>query len=77
MLFYHHLFIDTTDENGPYNGQVQILEADDALMNNLLEIYFEKEWRPVCVHKTIAIEQAADSACRQLGYTESKTYKRL
>ena len=41
-------------------------------MNNLIEIYFEKEWRPVCVQETIA-RQAADSACRQLGFTESKT----
>ena len=65
-----------TNEKEPYNGQIQILEANDALMNNLLKIYFEKQWRPVCVHRTIA-RQAADSACRQLGFTESKTFKPL
>ena len=67
-----HYFIDPNTKD-PYNGKIQILEdKDDVSMNNLMEIYFEKEWRPVCVQETIA-RQAADSACRQLGFTESKT----
>ena len=47
----------------PYTGQVQLGGPD----NSILQIYLENAWRPVC--SSNLSQHAADTACRQLGYT--------
>ena len=47
-----------------YTGQVQLGLPDYTL----LKIYLENSWRPVCASSLTQL--AAQTACRQLGYTK-------
>ena len=55
-------------EDNAYNGQVR--KYNDGELTQRLDIYLEEEWRPICTNELPQF--AADSACRQLGYTHSK-----
>ena len=60
-------FINTDD---PYSGQIY-LENDINYLNSsgILYLYYNNEWFPVCARSFN--QYAADSACRQLGYTNA------
>ena len=60
-------FINTDD---PYSGQIY-LDNDINYFNSsgILYLYYNNEWLPVCARSFN--QYAADSACRQLGYTNA------
>ena len=60
-------FINTND---PYNGQIYLYN-DTTYLNSsgILYLYYDNEWLPVCARSFN--QYAADSACRQLGYTNA------
>ena len=59
--------INTDD---PYVGQIY-LSNDTSYFNSsgILYLYYDNEWLPVCARSFN--QYAADSACRQLGYTNA------
>ena len=68
IIFMITFFADRKYISDPpyvYTGQVQL-----GLPNyNLLKIYLENSWRPVCTSNLTQL--AAQIACRQLGYTNA------
>lgn len=60
------VFSDQTENitDHPYLGQIRLLTDD-----SILEIYLENSWRPICSTNSTLSQHAADTACRQLGYT--------
>lgn len=58
----------------PYNGQVRLIDGG-IQSSGWLEIYLHKEWGTVCA--TEFNDAAADSACRQLGYTEALNFTQI
>ena len=68
---YIFLHSDTSIKNY-YNGQVRILNEQN---NDLLEMYLEQDWRPVCVNSSDVNQVFADCACRQMGYTYAESYR--
>ena len=60
--------VDQKIQDNAYNGQVR--RYSDGEKTQRLDIYLEGEWRPICTNELPKF--AADSACRQLGYTYSK-----
>ena len=50
-----------------YSGKVY--RTKDINHTERLDIYLEDQWRPICTKKLTKL--AADSACRQMGFTQS------
>ena len=50
-----------------YSGKVY--KTKDINHTERLDIYLEGEWRPICTKELTKL--AADSACRQIGFTQS------
>ncbi len=61
---------DYTYDRSPYDTQVRLI-SDTFPSTGTLEIYINKQWGNAC-HAQFD-QGAADSACRQLGYTNAKT----
>ena len=58
----------------PYETQVRLGNTSgSALSSGTLEIFMEGKWGNVCGNKFS--QAAADSACRQMGYTDAQTFK--
>lgn len=73
--FHSSFILDTTlITTNPYNGQVRLIDGG-IQSSGLLEIYLHKEWGTVCA--TEFNDAAADSACRQLGYTEALNFTQI
>ena len=67
-VVFHDFFPDREYIPDPpyvYTGQVQLGNPD----HTLLEIYLENSWRPVCSSRLT--QRGAQTACRQLGYTNT------
>ncbi|MCG8621995.1 MAG: scavenger receptor cysteine-rich domain-containing protein [Proteobacteria bacterium] len=62
-----------------YNTAVRLSNATEYTSSGVLEIYLNKVWGNVCVlpgsHSAGFDQHAADSACRQLGYTNAAKYR--
>ena len=60
-------FINT---DNPYIGQIYLYD-DTSYLNSsgTLYLYYDNQWFPVCARSFN--QYAADSACRQLGYTNA------
>ena len=58
--------------NEAYNGEVFLKNDDNDLLGSsgILELRYKKKWYPVCVSGSLT-QIAANTACRQLGYTGS------
>ena len=69
-------FSDTIDPEAitkdPYDGQVRLVGEDSSVSSGLAEIYLNNEWGTVCYEGMT--KSAADSFCRQVGYTNSLSY---
>ena len=53
-----------------YNGQVRTAHMTDEAQGIVLQIYFENDWRPICISDSDnELNIIAESACRQMGYT--------
>ena len=61
-----------------YNTAVKLSNATEYTSSGVLEIYLNKVWGNVCGSggsSTRFDQHAADSACRQLGYTNAASYR--
>ena len=72
MIYFFLWLIDKTcfiNTDNPYNGQIYL--SNDSYLNSsgILYLYYDNEWLPVCARSFN--QYAADSACRQLGYTNA------
>ena len=58
--------------NEAYNGEVFLKNDDNDLLGSsgILQLHYGNTWYPVCVSGHLT-QTAADTACRQLGYTGS------
>ena len=66
---------DTCADN-PYNGQIYLYNDTTYLdSSGILYMYYDNELLPVCARSFN--QHAADSACRQLGYTNAIDYKKM
>ena len=60
-------FINT---DNPYSGQIYLYNKTSYLNSSgILYLYYDTKWLPVCAESFN--QYAADSACRQLGYTNA------
>ena len=68
-----HFYADKTKYF--YNGQVRIHHKNDYDSSvALLEINLEEDWRPICISTADGMSKSvADSACRQMGYTQANS----
>ena len=62
-----------------YNTAVKLSNTTKYTSSGVLEIYLNKEWGNVCASGGLSTgikfdQNAADSACRQMGYTNAATY---
>ncbi len=65
------LFAADTSSYKPYNGAVRLVEGNTGFNSSgFVEVYLHNEWGTVCGMRNYD----ADSACRQLGYTEASNY---
>jgi hypothetical protein len=55
--------------DNPYNGQVILNTTVYIKSSGVLMIYYDNKRLPVCCNRGYFNDFAADSACRQLGYT--------
>ena len=57
----------------PYRGQVRLVNANLTLSmsSGRVEVFQGQEWGTVCNHANQFTQAAADTVCRQLGYTEA------
>ena len=55
-----------------YSGSLRILSEDGILSRGYLQMYLEGEWRHICQDQMTV--GAANSACRQLGYTSAEKF---
>ena len=55
-----------------YNAAVRTSNTTEYTSSGVLEIYLNKVWGNVC--GSMFDQQAADSACRQMGYTNAASY---
>lgn len=69
--YYWYSIDPTLITTNPYNGQVRLIESQ-VHSSGLLEIYLHNQWGTVCAINFN--DAAADSACRQLGYTSAINY---
>ena len=59
------------DSDKPYETQVRLAEGETGYTSSgYLEVYIHESWGPVCHIGS----HDADSACRQLGYTNAEIY---
>lgn len=58
----------------PYNGQVQLI-GNGVKSSGLVEIFLHNQWGTICGQHFN--EAAADSVCRQLGYTNAKNFSTI
>lgn len=57
--------------DSPYDTQVRLIQGGTNFTSSgFVEVYMNNRWGPVCNMD----KEAADTACRQLGYTEASTY---
>ena len=62
---------NTTIIENPYDGQVRLVSIVDGMKSaGTLEVYLNNNWRAVCSEGFT--DTAADSVCRQLGYTNTR-----
>ena len=60
--------------DNPYSGQIRLYNDTSYLKSSgILYLYYDNEWLPVCARSLK--QNAADSACRQLGYTNAGGHK--
>ena len=60
-------FINT---DNPYSGQIYLYNDINYFNSSgILYLYYDNKWLPVCARSFN--QYAADSACRQLGYTNA------
>ena len=63
---------NTSVTDNPYDGQVHLVSGADIVKSDgTLEVYLNNNWRAVCSEGLM--EPAADSVCRQLGYTNARS----
>ena len=81
LLFFTNFFVnnilDKTEKliHNPYKGQVSIeFENTDTLSDGPLEVFLDGSKGKYVCYDSKFTKQAADSACRQLGYTGSRSY---
>ena len=55
-----------------YSGSLRIQSEGGILSMGYLQMYFEGEWRHICQDQMTV--SAANSACRQLGYTSAEKF---
>ena len=57
--------------DNPYSGQIYLHEGTSLIFNSsgILYSYYDNQWLPVCARSFK--QNAADSVCRQLGYTNA------
>ena len=61
--------------HNPYNGQVAIeFEGTDGLSDGPLEVFLDGSRGKFVCYDNKFTKHAADSACRQLGYTGSSSH---
>ena len=58
-----------------YNTAVRLSNTTEYTSSGVLEIYLNKVWGNVCASGAKFDQHAADSACRQLGYTNAASYR--
>ena len=68
-------FEDTYIYDSPYNTQIRLISNTTFPSTGTLEIYINKQWGNVCYDQFD--QGAADSACRQLGYTNAKAFNSI
>ena len=66
----HNYYLAGTEKviDNPYESQVALMEGDSP-SSGLLKVYANNQWGTVCFSGFR--NAAADSACRQLGYTNA------
>ena len=69
-----HCITNSAETTGFYDGQIRFLPINGEGDHTLLRINFEGEWRPICVDSFKFKETIANSACRQMGYTNASSY---
>ena len=74
--FLDHLLDSTMQWESPYRGQVRLVGGDgvgnngsSSVSSGRVEVHQVKTWGTVC--KNGFNQAAADSVCRQLGYTNA------
>ena len=77
-LFFVNNIIDLEKlTHNPYKGQVSIeFEKSNTLSHGPLEVFLDGSRGKYVCYNSKFTNQAADSACRQLGYTGSSSHKR-